>query len=337
MLTVVLQHAGAWLAPISSRQQQQHRPVSGSRDQQQQLELTDDPGISAILSSHDNGAYAEGEQCEDEQYDQQHFAQQEGDPQEQQQQQQLEGLSDSQVDPDVVPGVETGEDVVGYYGVNGQDSPVKFFYCTRWATMPAILSARPIGHKQVLLQAAFYSIRYANLRTYQFSWQETGTEALVALCGGLLVRDGFFPLQKSSSHQTAIVLLGSEHINCGAYQTALLRLSCFDVCRAPEGTRFRPYDLLVVPRQSIGPEYFIMSATGVMHIRKGVQAEFTPLAEWVRERSMFDLITQISYFKHYLTGRAFRRWHRVSVHSRSCTALFHTLQVPLQQPSTTYM
>jgi dynein heavy chain len=50
-----------------------------------------------------------------------------------QDQQNLEGLSDSHIDPDVVPGVETGEDVVAYYGVNGQDSPVKFFYCTRWA------------------------------------------------------------------------------------------------------------------------------------------------------------------------------------------------------------
>lgn len=33
--------------------------------------------------------------------------------------------------PDMIPGVETGEDVVAFYGKYGQDSPVKFFYCVR--------------------------------------------------------------------------------------------------------------------------------------------------------------------------------------------------------------
>jgi hypothetical protein len=35
-------------------------------------------------------------------------------------------------DPDTVPGVATGEDVVAYYGKYGQDSTVKFFYCVRY-------------------------------------------------------------------------------------------------------------------------------------------------------------------------------------------------------------
>lgn len=34
-------------------------------------------------------------------------------------------------DPDMVPGVQTGEDVVAFYGKYGQDSTVKFFYCVR--------------------------------------------------------------------------------------------------------------------------------------------------------------------------------------------------------------
>lgn len=152
--------------------------------------------------------------------------------------------------------------------------------------------------------------------------------------------------------------------------------------------RFRPYDLLVVRRQKIGPEYFTVSATGVMRIKRGVQvragawvrypdragalvcsgrmqasgsrqaecragqwleagakrwhcgmswkfgqacaaqpkavhsygclpsttaqqAEFTPLAEWVREKTLFDLISAIGFFRNYLTGRCFRRWLKV--------------------------
>jgi dynein heavy chain len=53
----------------------------------------------------------------------------------QQQQQQFEGGPEQQAaeeqDPDMIPGVVTGEDVVAYYGLHGQDSPVKFFYCVR--------------------------------------------------------------------------------------------------------------------------------------------------------------------------------------------------------------
>ncbi len=107
----------------------------------------------------------------------------------------------------------------------------------------------------------------------------------------------------------------------------------------------------------VDQEYFTMSATGVMRIKRGVQvglplglassavrlsavhnkatrslpglahpkpehksnpkpqAEFTSLAEWVREKTMFDLISSIGFFRNYLTGRAFRRWHKVSVHT----------------------
>jgi dynein heavy chain len=85
-------------------------------------------------------------------------------------------------------------------------------------------------------------------------------------------------------------------------------------CRAPEGRLFRPYDLLVVTRESLGlhDEYFTVSANGVMTIRKGVQAEFVPLAEWVRQQSLFDSISAIGFYKNYITGRAFRRWHSVS-------------------------
>ena len=41
------------------------------------------------------------------------------------------------------------------------------------------------------------------------------------------------------------------------------------------------------------------------------QSEFTSLAEWVREKTLFDLIASIGFFKNYITGRCFRRWHKV--------------------------
>jgi dynein heavy chain, axonemal len=38
---------------------------------------------------------------------------------------------DLNYDPDMVPGVETGNDVVEFYGKYGKESAVKFFYCNR--------------------------------------------------------------------------------------------------------------------------------------------------------------------------------------------------------------
>lgn len=38
---------------------------------------------------------------------------------------------DAGYDPDMIPGINSGDDVVEFYGKFGQDSPVKFFYCNR--------------------------------------------------------------------------------------------------------------------------------------------------------------------------------------------------------------
>jgi hypothetical protein len=40
------------------------------------------------------------------------------------------------------------------------------------------------------------------------------------------------------------------------------------------------------------------------------KAEFTPLAEWVREAALFDAVSSIGFFRNYLTGRAIRAWHK---------------------------
>lgn len=49
----------------------------------------------------------------------------------------------------------------------------------------------------------------------------------------------------------------------------------------------------------------------VLGVPAAPQAEFTPLAEWVREKTLFDLISSIGFFRNYLTGRCFRRWLKV--------------------------
>jgi hypothetical protein len=59
---------------------------------------------------------------------------------------------DPHKDSSMVPGVNTGEDVVAFYGRNGQDSSVKFFYCVRCVS--CIAAASCSGPALGLLQVA---------------------------------------------------------------------------------------------------------------------------------------------------------------------------------------
>ncbi|KEG09899.1 dynein heavy chain [Trypanosoma grayi] len=82
--------------------------------------------------------------------------------------------------------------------------------------------------------------------------------------------------------------------------------------RAPQVLDFRPYDLSVCPakRGVEEKEHYIMSATGVVHVRPGQPSEVVSLAEWMRESSLFDVLRKIHFFKTYLVYKAFFRWYR---------------------------
>ncbi|KAF8278750.1 Inner arm dynein 5-1 [Trypanosoma cruzi] len=82
--------------------------------------------------------------------------------------------------------------------------------------------------------------------------------------------------------------------------------------RAPQVLEFRPYDLSVcsAKRGVEEREHYIMSATGVVHVRPGQPSEVVSLAEWMRESSLFDVLRRIHFFKTYLVYKALLRWHK---------------------------
>ena len=91
---------------------------------------------------------------------------------------------------------------------------------------------------------------------------------------------------------------------------------CVDAPRTEDS--FTPYDLLVVPKNQVqgkNVEHYTVSSSGVVHIRPGVQSEFTPLGEWMRDSSVFSLLSQMKYFKMYLVGKTFKIW-RANVRRR---------------------
>lgn len=83
---------------------------------------------------------------------------------------------------------------------------------------------------------------------------------------------------------------------------------------------FRPYDLLVtLDEKALRDEYFTVSAQGVVHLcpekqrRLAIRPDTTPteffsLSDWMQQSTMFNVLTSMKFFKHYLIGKVFNSW-----------------------------
>jgi dynein heavy chain len=82
---------------------------------------------------------------------------------------------------------------------------------------------------------------------------------------------------------------------------------------------FRPYDLVIIEdEKALDKEYFTISAQGVVQVfnekrkRKGANAatptEFLSLSDWMQQSTMFNVLTSMKFFKHYLIGKIFGLW-----------------------------
>lgn len=85
---------------------------------------------------------------------------------------------------------------------------------------------------------------------------------------------------------------------------------CSDADRPAASVSFRPYDLVVVPRERASSEHFTISAAGVVHVVPGEVAEFTPLGEWLRERTLYGLLRRLLFFRRFRERKTFGAWRR---------------------------
>lgn len=78
--------------------------------------------------------------------------------------------------------------------------------------------------------------------------------------------------------------------------------------RANKGHDFPPYDLVVVNPRECSGDYYLMSSAGLVHVCHGEPSEFTPLSEWMRQSTMFNMLQSIRFFKCYLHSKCFKLW-----------------------------
>jgi dynein heavy chain len=83
--------------------------------------------------------------------------------------------------------------------------------------------------------------------------------------------------------------------------------------------QFRPYDLVIIEdEKALEKEYFTISAQGVVQVfnekrrKKAANAatptEFLSLSDWMQQSTMFNVLTSMKFFKHYLIGKVFGLW-----------------------------
>jgi dynein heavy chain len=80
--------------------------------------------------------------------------------------------------------------------------------------------------------------------------------------------------------------------------------------RAPPDSlnTFMPYDLIKVSDDEVNPEYFTISASGIVHICPGQLAESISLVDWMHQSLMFRVLTSMVFFKYYIHKKVFTQW-----------------------------
>jgi hypothetical protein len=69
-----------------------------------------------------------------------------------------------------------------------------------------------------------------------------------------------------------------------------------------------PYKLVIVPFSDVDKDYYTMSSNGVTFVRSDGYTEFTPMAQWVREAEVYDIVSRLDVFRNYRYWKSFRKW-----------------------------
>jgi hypothetical protein len=213
--------------------------------------------------------------------------------------------------------IKTGDDVVEFYARQGKESEVKFFYCNRADTgiffRPYDLvrnTPSPDGHSWLSgTQHGIVTREVVDrLGTHRLSHHRcTQADTPLTRVGGACTGGG-----GSTGHPPPL----PPPLHPGRYAThqgggSMHRRWWIDWAPTASPTTVAPRPIRhsprwgehaqeVVSRAEVKAEYFTISASGVVHLKAGARSEFAPLGEWMREKSIFNVLTRMKFFKHYL-------------------------------------
>ena len=98
-----------------------------------------------------------------------------------------------------------------------------------------------------------------------------------------------------SSHATLGHSQGMDVVEYYATYGHDARIKLFHCVRVDLTGTNNPYELGLMPKETIQGDFYTISPSGVVQVRSdGSPAEFTPIGEWVREHSVFNMMKQVS-------------------------------------------
>lgn len=103
-----------------------------------------------------------------------------------------------------------------------------------------------------------------------------------------------------------------------SFNTRVKLLYCNRRQKVPGEEEPGPYDLVVVPKEQLHAEHFIISASGVVCIRPDQLSECTPLAEWVHISMVHRVLTAMSFFRLFPQRKAMAQWRQSARHAMFC-------------------
>jgi hypothetical protein len=72
---------------------------------------------------------------------------------------------------------------------------------------------------------------------------------------------------------------------------------------------YNPYDLVVVDAEDADPEHFIISSSGVCHIRADDGGNtVAPLHVWASEARLFRMLKQMTFYKKFFMVKGWVTW-----------------------------
>lgn len=114
--------------------------------------------------------------------------------------------------------------------------------------------------------------------------------------------------QAAAASATTFLKTGEDAIAFFARNGSDSEIKFVHLNRAHTGLAFRPYDLMVVAQGDVNSEHFTMSSSGLVHMSPGNPSEFVALAEWMRQSTLFNVLTSFRFFKYYLVNKSFSLW-----------------------------
>ncbi|KAL0028497.1 hypothetical protein WJX77_010302 [Trebouxia sp. C0004] len=71
-----------------------------------------------------------------------------------------------------------------------------------------------------------------------------------------------------------------------------------------------PYELSLAPKNKIkGQDHWSISASGICRVGSDHAVDFVPSGEWLKEQSVFELLSAKRIFKTWLIAKMFKGWH----------------------------